>query len=55
MGGVGAASLPEERDRCHKEIRGDVPHLKNSKSVRKYEGWKFNFGNAAVTFDTAQL
>ena len=22
---------------------------------QKYEGWNFNFGNAAVTFDTAHL
>ena len=26
-----------------------------AKSLIKYEGWNFNFGNAAVTFDTAHL
>ena len=26
-----------------------------SLSYRYYEGWNFNFGNAAVTFDTAHL
>jgi len=31
MGGVGAASLPEERESWIKKNRGNVPNLKNSK------------------------
>ena len=29
--------------------------VQQSLSHPKYEGWNFNFGNAAVTFDTAHL
>ena len=36
------------------------PHIScgggfNLRLVPKYEGWNFNFGNAAVTFDAAHL
>jgi hypothetical protein len=41
MGGVGAAFLPEGKDRWYTQISGDVPQLKNSKSFRKYYEYKF--------------
>jgi hypothetical protein len=48
--GVIAASLPVGWDKGHTKIRGDVPHLKNSKSVLKLYEWKFQSSKLCLLY-----
>ena len=41
--------------RCVKNVLQYIFNVSNLVSHYMYEGWNFNFGNAAVTFDTVHL